>query len=285
MKKRKTTVLMLLTLLLAMVLGMSASAKTGKNKVVKVKGKNGTYTYSGSYGDEKYIYHKFSVGQTGVLRITGYEQTKKGKKSGFTVMLFDKNKKRLDVNKENYINYTKGTIKYYVLSKGSYYFRIKSPANKKGVRYIIQMKYTKMGAYVKQTGASRDEAQYLAKDYSVYAYITASDDVTSSRWIQFYTDGKDPIELTLIPQLPKSTEGTFSACIYGPSYEDGKVLEISQGGDRYKLSTVVTSKSYGTTTKKTTGLKKGYYYVEIYRENSTEQNKKYANGYIKITRK
>ena len=108
---------MLLTLLLAMVLGMSASAKTGKNKVVKVKGKNGTYTYSGSYGDEKYIYHKFSVGQTGVLRITGYEQTKNGKKSGFTVMLFDKNKKRLDVNKENYINYTKGTIKYYVLSQ------------------------------------------------------------------------------------------------------------------------------------------------------------------------
>ena len=284
MKKRKVTLFMLLTLLLVMTMGMSASA-AAKKKTVKMKANNGTYTYSGKYGAEKYIYHKFRVGQTGVMRITGYELSKKNKKNGFSVMLCDKNKKRLDVNANNYINYAKKTIQYYTLAKGTYYLRTKSPASKTGLRYIIQMKFTKMGNYVGQTGASRWEAPYLAKDYSAYAYITASDDPTTSRWIQFYTDGKDPIELTFIPQLRKSTQGTFTACIYGPSYEDGKVLEISAGGDRYKLSTTVTTKSGGTTTKKTTGLKKGYYYVEIYRENSTQENQKYANGYVRIIRR
>ena len=288
MKKRYVVKALLLTLLLTMLMGMSASAKTAKSLTYKMKSNNGTYVYSGAYKGEKYTYLRFKVKETGVMRVTGYEQNKKGKKSGFYIVLCDKNKKRLDVNTKDYINYKKARIQYYTLAKGTYYFRLNPARKKVGRRFIMESKFTKMGAYVNQTAESREvlknntQAGYLAKGYSNYAFITASDPADSARWIQFYTDGEDPVELTFVPQLPKSTQGTFKATIYGPSYEKGKDLTISTGGDRYKLSTTVTSLSGKKTTK---GLKKGYYYIEIFRENTTPDNINYANGFIKLTRK
>lgn len=271
--------------MLTAVPAMAAKKKTVKMKANK---KYTTFTYSGRYEGEKYIYHKFKVKGTGYLRITGYELTAKDKKRGLTIMLCNKEKKQLDLNKTNYINFNKGTIKYYVLSKGTYYFRLQGSAMKKKSRYVMEAKFTSLESVLGQSSPNKRTAVKLKDGTPSFIVVPVNATSQYSRWVYFYTDGKDPITLTLIPQPSKSTQGSFRAKLYGPAYkkagqeETGKLLSISKGGDRYKLSTKITSRRGGVTTTRTAGLKKGYYYLEISRDTNSNENQQYANGYVKI---
>ena len=288
MTKRKH--LGFLAIIFVMIMMMAMPAFAAKKKTVKMKAnkKYTTFTYSGRYEGEKYIYHKFKIKETGILRITGYELTKKDKKRGFSIMLCNKDKKRLDLNKTNYINFNKGTIKYYVLSKGTYYIRVQGTGMKKKSRYLMEAKLTSLESLLTQSSPNKRTAVKLTSGTPSFVVVPASAGTNYSRWVYFYTDGKDPISITLIPQPSKSNQGSFRAKLYGPAYKkEGqddtyKLLTISKGGDRYKLSTQITSRRGGVTTTRTAGLKKGYYYLEISRDTNSTENQQYANGYVKI---
>ena len=279
LKKRQMN--LLLTLIFVLLLGTTAFARTS---TVKMRQDGTKYTYSAAYKGEKYIYHKLRIRSSGVIRVTGYELSKNNKKRGFTIALCNSKKKRIDMYTGSSVSYVKGKIRYYTLEKGIYYIRVNGSSLAIGSKYIVQARLTSLRSELYSTGLSRDTAVYLNKNSSAFAFIPATAPGDGGRYVKFETDGEDPVELTFIPQLPKSIQGTFIAEIKGPSFPDGKELKISAGGDRYKLSTTVISKNGATTTKKTKGLKKGVYYVKVYREQTTPENMRFANNYIKITR-
>ena len=273
--------LFILAFAFTLLLGMSAFAK---DRTVKMKASNGSYTYSGEYKGERFIYHRFKVGASGVMRVTGIEITKKNKRNGFSICLCDSKKKRIDVNKVNYVNGTskKQVIKYYTLPKGTYYFRVKGASISKKSRYVLQAKFTKIP---NDGGTSKAGATQLAKGSTYNVLIGAGEPDTTCSWFSFYSDEEEPIRIGFYPQLPKSNQGGFRVLISGPAYEETwKELNVTEKGDVYTFSTTVLTKRGATTTKKTKGPKKGTYYIAIMREQTDQNLIDRMNGYMKITR-
>ena len=273
--RKKLTGLVFLSLLLLVTFHTCAFAKT---KTAKMKYKDGRYTYSGTYNKESYIYLRFRVKHSGVMRVTGYELSKKGKKYGFSIQLYDSDKKRIDRNSTNYVKYP-GKIKYYTLYPGTYYFRIRGSSLSKGSTYRLESQFQRVED---QGSLSRDTAADMTLNELYRILFSAGESSDTCRWLKFVTDGEDPLTLMIVPILKNSTQGSFKAYLYGPSYEDGKALEISKTGDIYKLSRTIYSKKNGVVQKRTAGLKPGTYYLKIVRVNDTENDTNYANGYIQV---
>ena len=276
---KKKVVFLILGVLTTLLFAFSASAK---DRTVKMTANDGKYSYVGKYNGERFIYARFKVGTTGVMRVTGIEVTKKNKRNGFSLCLCNSDKERIDLNKVNYVNGTskKQVIKYYTLSKGTYYFRIKGASIAKKSRFLLEARFTKVQ---NESGNSKATAVQLSKNTARNVLICAGESADVARYLYFTTDGEEPVKIGLYPKLTKSIQGGFEVYLYGPAYPDGKKLTLSGKGDVYTLSTTVLVKSGLTTTKKTKGPKKGTYYLMIIRDQSSQALIKRANNYMQVT--
>ena len=274
----RTFLFLFICIMTTLLFAFSASAK---DKTYKMTANDGKYTCIGKYNGERFIYTRFKVGTTGVIRVTGIEVTKKKKRNGFTLCLCNSDKERIDLNKVNYVNGTskKQEIKYYVLSKGTYYFRIKGSSIAKKSRFLLEARFT---AVDDEAGDSKSGAVEIKKDATRNVLICAGAPAETSKWLYFVTDGEEPVKIGLYPKLTKSIQGGFEVYLYGPAYPDGKKLTLSKGGDVYTLSTTVFIKSGYTTTKKTKGPKKGTYYLQIIRDQSSSALINKANNYMLV---